>query len=325
VRPAATAVGAFGLALVLAALTACTEDAERRPIAPPSLRGTVVMEPPRIGIGETAFVEVAVVAPPGHRVAPVPTPESLEGFSILGAEARSVERHANRWIHRTRFQIRAHETGSFAWPAERLEVEAPDGTRSTVEIAERPLVVEEVSKEFPGRQTFFPVRTPRLQRRSQGVLLPAAVGALFALAGVGLVVLVRRVRSGRADATGESAVEDATPWQLARAALADASEIASGDPCRASDMASGALRLYVSRRSRIPATTQTTQELEETEPPYALAARWPDLLGLLRALDEVRFLPPDGAADARAPARVAAVIREAQALMTDLGSRDSWR
>jgi hypothetical protein len=283
------------------------------------------MEPPRIGIGETAFVEVAVVTPPDHRVAPVPTPENLEGFWILGAEAPSVERHANRWVHRTRFQIRAHQTGSFTWPAERLEVEAPDGTRSTVEIAERPLVVEEVSEEFPGRQTFFPLRTPQPPRRSQGALLPAAVGALFALAGVGLVMLVRRVRGGRADAASESAPEDPTPWQRARTALADASATAPSDPHRAADMASGALRLYVSRRSRIPATTKTTQELEETEPPHALADRWPDLLGLLRALDEVRFLPGDRLGDARARAQVAAAIREAQALMTDLGSGGSWR
>ena len=78
-----------------------------------------------------------------------------------------------------RFQIRARQTGSFAWPAVRLEVEAADGTRDTVEIAERPLLVHEVSKEFPGRQVFFPVRTPPPERWTGGALLPAAVGALI--------------------------------------------------------------------------------------------------------------------------------------------------
>jgi hypothetical protein len=320
-RPAERRARAIALVLTLAALAACADDSERPPIAPASLRGTVVMEPPRIGIGETARVEVAVVSPPGHRVAPVPTPERVEGFWILGAEAPSVERSAHRWIHRTRFQIRAHQTGRFAWPAQRLEVEAPDGTRRTVEIAARPLVVEEVSKEFQGREVFFPVRTPRPERWSQGVLLPAAVGALFALAGVGLVVLVRRVRNARADATGDGGEEDPMPWQLACTALASASELLESDPCRASDLASGALRLFVSKRSRIPATARTTQELEATEPPRALATRWSDLLALLRRLDEVRFFPAD---ESRRP-QVAAAIREAQELIGDLSRGDGWR
>ena len=324
-RHTAAESGGIVLALVLAALMACAEEGKHPPPAPASLRGAIVIEPPRIGIGETASVEVAVITPPGHRVAPVPTPERVEGFWILGVEAPSVERSAHRWIHRTRFRIRASETGSFAWPGERLEVEAPDGSRSTVEIAERPLLVEEVSKEFPGRRVFFPVRTPQPERWGRGALLPAAVGALFALSGVGLLALVRRVRSRSAAATRSPAVEDSTPWEIARSALADASELARRDPCRASDMASGALRRLVSRRFRTAAMTQTTEELEATDPPYAIAARWTELLALLRRLDGVRFLPAEGVADARGQMQAVAAIREAQALVAELAPRDSWR
>jgi len=325
VRPAAVESRVIALALVLAALVACADEGERPPPAPASLRGTIVMEPPRIGIGETASVEVAVISPPGYRVAPVPTPERVEGFWILGAEAPSVERSASRWIHRTRFQIRARKTGSFAWPAQRLEAEAPDGTRVAVEIAERPLRVEEVSKEFPGREIFFPVRTPEPPRWGQGVLLPAAVGALLALAGVGLVAVVRRVRSRSAEASGSGVEEDSTPWRGLQAALTTAAERVETDPCRAADMASGTLRLFVSLRFRTPATTQTTEELEATEPPQALASRWPDLLALLRTLDGVRFVPGDATADARRREQAAAAIREAEALLADLTPRDSWR
>lgn len=318
-RPGASGTGA--IALAFAALMACADEGEPSPPAPASLRGTIVMEPPRIGIGETAIVEVAVISPPGHRVAPVPTPERVEGFWVLGAEAPSIERRASRWIHRTRFQIRARKTGSFAWPAVHLEVEAPDGARSTVEIAERPLVVHQVSEEFPGRQVFFPVRTPPPERWTRGVLLPAAVGALFALSGVGLFALVRRVRSRDGEAARSNVEEDPTPWRAGRAALATASELAHRDPCRAADMASGALRLYLSQRFRTPAITRTTEELEATEPPYALAKRWPDLLALLRTLDGVRFLP----VDARRREQAAAAVGEAQALMADLAPQDSWR
>jgi len=307
------ASGAGAIALAFAALMACADEGELSPPAPASLRGTIVMEPPRIGIGETAIVEVAVISPPGHRVAPVPTPERVEGFWVLGAEAPSIERRASRWIHRTRFQIRARKTGSFAWPAVHLEVEAPDGARSTVEIAERPLVVHQVSKEFPGRQVFFPVRTPPPERWTRGVLLPAAVGALFALSGV--------VRSREGEAARSSVEEDATPCRAGRAALATASELAHRDPCRAADMASRALRLYLSQRFRTPAITRTTEELEATEPPFALAERWPDLLALLRSLDGVRFLP----VDARRREQAAAAVGEAQALMADLAPQDSWQ
>ena len=316
-----TAFGSGGIVLVVAVLMACADEGERPPPAPASLRGTIVMEPPRIGIGETAVVEVAVISPPGHRVAPVPTPERVEGFSILGAEAPRIERRASRWIHRTRFQIRARQTGSFAWPAVRLEVEAPDGTRDAVEIAERPLQVHEVSKEFPDRQVFFPVRTPAPDPWTGGALLPAAAGALVALSGVGLFALLRRVRGRDAEATGTAVEEDTTPWRASREALAAASELVVRDPCRGADMASGALRLYLSQRFRTAATARTTEELEATEPPLGLAERWPDLLALLRSLDGVRFLP----VDAERRGRAAAAVREAQALMTDLAPRDSWR
>ena len=309
------------VALAFGALMACADEAERRPPAPASLRGTIVMEPPRIGIGETAIVEVAVISPPGHRVAPVPTPERVEGFSILGAEAPRIERRASRWIHRTRFQIRARQTGSFAWPALRLEVEAPDGTRSAVEIAERPLLVQEVSREFPGRQVFFPVRTPAPERWTGGALVPAAVGALVALSGVGLFALLRRVRGRDAEATDTGVEEDTTPWRASRAALATASELVVRDPCRGADMASGALRLYLSQRVHTAAIARTTEELEATEPPYALADRWPDLLALLRSLDGVRFLP----VDAERREQAATAVSEAQALMANLAPRDSWR
>jgi len=312
--------GACAIALSLALPIACAEEGEPPPSAPASLRGTVVMEPPRIGIGETAIVEVAVISPPGHRVAPVPTPERVEGFWILGAEAPSIERSASRWIHRTRFQIRASKTGRFAWPAQRLEVEAPDGTRSTVEIEERPLSIEEVSGEFPGREVFFPVRTPPPPEGwTHGFLLPAAAGALAALSFVGLVALVRRPRSRAAERVRSSAGEDAT--RAARSALEIASELAPRDPCRASDLASGALRLHLSRRFRIPAMTRTTEELDAAEPPQALAASWPALVALLRSLDGVRFLPPDASRREQA----VDAIREAQALVANLASLDRWR
>ena len=55
-RPVKPGARAAAIGLALAALEACADDSQRRPIAPVSLRGTVVMEPPRIGIGETARV-----------------------------------------------------------------------------------------------------------------------------------------------------------------------------------------------------------------------------------------------------------------------------
>ena len=59
-----TAAGAAVLAFVL---SGCSEPtATERPAAPVSLRATVVLEPPRLEIGETASVEVVVATPPDH-------------------------------------------------------------------------------------------------------------------------------------------------------------------------------------------------------------------------------------------------------------------
>jgi hypothetical protein len=324
VRCAALRTAIFALAALLAAAAGCHRDDPERlsPAAPATLRGTIVMEPSHIGIGETAHIEVAVITPPDHRVAPVSTPEQVEGFWILGAEARRIDRSATRWVHRTRFKIRARETGSFTWPGQRIEVVAADGSRTHVAIEDRPLVVEAVSKEFPDREIFFPLRTPKPEPWSRGVLLPGAVGALFALAGVGLVALVRRVRSSRAQATTRAYSTGAgQPWRVAQAALATACELVESDPRRASDLASGALRLYLARRFHTPANARTTEELAAGEAPSALAGHWGALLALLYRIDALRFGPQAGGEENQE--LVAAAIREAQALVEAWAPRGS--
>jgi hypothetical protein len=177
-----------------------------------------------------------------------------------------------------------------------------------------------VSGDFPGREVFFPVRTPPAREGwPREFLLPAAAGALAALSLVGLVALARRPRRRDAEPTPVRAGEDAA--RAARSALEIASELAPSNPRHASDLASGALRLHLSRRFRAPAMTRTTEELEAADPPRELASGWPGLVALLRGLDAVRFAPP-GASERE---QAVDAIREAQALAARLAALDRWQ
>jgi hypothetical protein len=312
--------GAAPLLVALAAaslLSACGADESiPRPPAPLSIRGGVVIEPPELAIGETATVEIAVVTPPDHRLEPPPTPENVEGLWVLAAEQAAPEREPGRWVHRARFLVRARATGQVVWPALTAVVETPAGERVELALAERPLRVIEVSREFPGRTTPFSFRAPGEPGRYRGFLLPAALGAGLALAALALAGLVRRARSARREAEGAvAAAASDDPAHEARAALAAAAARVEEDPVAAADAASAALRRYVVRRTRAPADVSTTEEIEALAAPFLLARRWPELLRLLRALDGARFRAgalsgPSGREALRAELRAANALVE---------------
>ncbi len=272
--------------------------------APANFRASVVLEPPRIEIGDIFTVEIAVVTPPGHRVAPAPVPKALAGLWILEAERPSLDREPGRWVHHQRFRARARATGPFSWPALELGVEGPDGTKQMLSAPERPFEVTSLLAEHPERRSFFSYRAPPLaERDGSGPWLPALLGALFALAGVALFALVRRVRSARSDAapgdsdaSGSGAADEAA---LAALALA---ETALGDPVRAADLASEALRGWAAARARTPSLqAASTEELAAREAPFLIATRYAPFLALVHELDALRFPPPraDRAALAR--------------------------
>jgi len=309
--------GAAALSALLAGGCGSADEAIPRPAAPLSIRGGVVVEPPELAIGETATVEIAVVTPPDHRLEPPGTPENVEGLWILAAEQAPPAREAGRWVHRARFLVRARATGELVWPAQTVFVETPRGERVELPLAERPLRVIEVSREFPGRSEPFGFREPREPGRSFGFLLPAALGATLALAAFALAGLVRRARSARREV--ERAPEpgaESSPGAEAEAALAAAGARVDDDPVAAADAASSALRRYVALRTRAPTDVSTTEEIAALPPPFLLARRWPELLRLLRALDAGRFRPGAlaGAAEREA---LRAELRAARALVED--------
>ena len=280
----------LGAALALAAACGGGSDAAGRPTAPAGLSGGIVIEPPLLEIGETARVEIAVVTPPEHRVAPLAPPEGLEGVWVLASETPRVERSAGRWVHRLGYQVRARATGHFAWPAQQVSVTAPDGSDATLDLEERPFEVAEVTPEYPEQEGFFSYRAPGPEERAGGSWLPALAGSLATLALLGLVALVRRVRGRNAALAAAGGLLAPPAGRAAQAALAGAAELAREDAVRAGDMASAALRLYAARRFGLPALVSTTEELVRLVPASGLAARrWPELLPLLRTLDGVRF------------------------------------
>jgi len=318
---------AAGAAVLAFVLSGCSEPTSTdRPAAPVSLRATVVLEPPRLEIGETASVEVVVATPPDHAVAPVANPEPIDGVWILSAEAPQVERSAVRWLHRFRFSVRARRTGEFVWPAQRIEIETPSGEVQLLETEERGFEITEISREYPAERSFFGYRDLPERESRGGFFAPAAAGALSTLFCVALFALVRRVRRSRQgeqdDATRASPEAGSAPWRGTQATLAAADEVAETDPSHAADMASAALRLYLEGRYGASLLTRTTEEAAQDEPPFALTSRWSEIVSVLGALDAIRFVPAEETSERSA--RLHEAVGRARALVGD-GTASGFR
>jgi hypothetical protein len=291
-----------------------------RPAPPPagapaaSLRGAVVIEPPQLGAGDVAEVEIVVVTPPGHRLRPVRPPESVPGFWILDAEALPVEASAGRSVHRTRLRARAREPGRFVWPAMTVEVETPEASVVRLELEERPVEVGSVALDFPGRVEPFPLRAPEAgDARPGGLLLAMTGGAALALLAVGLVAAARRRRGGRQTAS-EPALRAGEPppaWREALAQLELAAGLVASDPEEAADAAARALRRLLGRRFAV-AGSLTSPELRALAPPLGLDRHWDSSGAILAELDELRFGPRAGDVGPRA-ARAHGAIERARA------------
>ncbi len=275
---------------------ACGAPRPRDAGAPALPRAALLLEPPRIGIGEVATLEIAVVTPPGHALRPLAMPSSPAGIWILGVESLPVEQQAARWLHRTRVRVRAREVGVTTWPGGVAEVEAPDGTLTSVAIAPLAIEVVSVAPDFPERSLPFGAREPRERDEARGRLLPGvALGGALALAGVAVARRLGRRRARRASGAAPPArdLADFPAWDEAREALARARALAPGDPFAAGDAAARALRRYASRRFGVPAEARTSEELAAAPPPFAATTRWPILVSALRELDAHRFRARD--------------------------------
>jgi hypothetical protein len=309
------------LSVLLGGLLGCQgEPSDARYAASPTPRATLVIEPPRIGVGQVAELELAVVTPPRHTPRPFSPPAELPGLWLLGADRLAVEKQPTRWVHRTRLRVRARASGRFVWPASALEVEAPDGSVSTLPVAEVPVEVVSILPDYPDRFTPFGVRRPPpAARRSGSVWGPAAAGALAALAGVGLVALARKRRSSDQNAPAEPGAAPAEPpWNLAHQDLAAAQEHAARDPFAGAHATARALRRYLARRFGADAIGRTSEELAAATPPFGARSRWPACVAILRGLDEFRFLPESDRSVREALAtRVAALLVEAEAFVED--------
>jgi hypothetical protein len=265
-----------------------------------------------VRIGDRAALELVVVTPPDHALRPIEPPRSVPGFWLLAVEPLPVERTATRWIHRTRLEIRARELGVFLWPAQKVEIEGPDGARSALEVPAHTIEVASVLPDQAQRSTPYGLRAPPALLSEPSALANAALGALLTLFCVGLVVLVRRMqRIDRRSAAVVSASEGPSNLEETLDALAAAA--AESDVRRAADAAALALRRYATRQFRAPTRAATTPELRGLPPPYLLQTRWPALLRLLEGLDEARFRPDAATREAAVRSQLevaAAFVRE---------------
>lgn len=279
-------------AALLAALAAlaCGGEVEPAPGPPAAVHGAVVLEPSELGVGDLVSVEITVVTPPDHRVRPIDVADRIDPLWLLDAETRPVAREGERWTHVTRVRARVKEApGDYAWPAQTIEVEGPDGELHPLELEARPFTVASVVGQIPERIEPFGLRTPSAESGGRGGLGSALLGAAAMLLALGGLRLAGRARAARR-ARGDAPAPDATPaWTAADAELEAALADVDDDPDAAADRAALALRRYVHRRAHRPIETLTTEEIAAQRPPGRLRSRWPDLVGLLRRLDALRF------------------------------------
>ena len=262
----------------------------------PGIRGALALEPGRVRAGDVATLEIVVTTPPGHTLRPVVPPTELPGFWILDAQALPVEKQDGRWIHRTRIRLRARELGQYVWPAQPVDIDTPDGRTQHLVLDGRPLEVVSVQPDFPGRSVPFGLRDPAGAAPSPGSTWRAAAGGgLAGVAAVGLVALARRARRIRhesvSDRTNPSLSPEALPWRAALAALDGIAARLGGDPMAASDAVARALRRYVTLRYRRDVSALSTPELAAATPPPEAIRHWPELVAVLRNLDDARFPP----------------------------------
>lgn len=290
----------------------------------PGVRGALALEPGTIRAGDTAVMEVVVATPPGHAVRPVTPPPELPGFWILGAEPLPVEKSDGRWIHRTRFTIRARELGQFAWPAQPVEIEAPDGSAQRLVIEGRPLEVVSVQARFPGRSAPFGYREPPSSAGGGpgGTRLGAAAagfGAGLATAGaLALALRIRRKRPDRVSHAEPPRSASPAPGALAREALAGAQRLAAFSPVAAANDAAAALRRYGGARFGRDLSAMTTPEIAARAVAPGEERAWRELAATLSDLDLARF---DGDVST-AGARVGAAVARAAALVAEDARED---
>jgi hypothetical protein len=283
-------------------------------VAPVTPRGTVILEPPRIEVGDTAELVLAAVTPPGWRAAPLPPLEAPEGLAILEVGPMRVEQEGPRWIHEARVRVRALRTGALTWPGLEVRFTRPDGSESSVPLPPRPVEVTALLPESGRPQSFFSYRIPDLARgRSPGWRL----GLLVLAAAVAVVLFTAARRLGVA---GPRPAAPAPParvgdWNELQAAIDAAGDLAARDPLGAADLLSTAMRAHLAQRFGAPTRTATTEELAAEHPPFALTTRWTRLVAFLGRLDELRFTPPEAGAG---PRPIQRALAEARSLAREL-------
>jgi len=302
----------------VAALTglACGAEHEAPPGPPTAPHGTVVIEPNELRVGDLLWIDVTVVTPPDHRVRPIDLADPGEALWLLDAEPLPVRRDGERWTHVTRVRARVKQApGEYAWPAQTVEVESPDGKLVRLELEAREFRVGSVAASLPDRLEPFGLRTPAPAGSRPSGLSAALLGSAATLLALAGWWLARRRRAARRGRRAAPAPDAAPAWVCAHAELEAALTGLEADPDAAADRAARALRRYVQRRTRRPVESLTTEEIAAQRPPGRLRSGWPRLVELLRRLDALRF--PGGLAREEGRAALRDLLEDARRFVSD--------
>ena len=287
------------LAAGLALLTiSCGSEADlaREPAldAPVAPRATLLLTPDVLHIGEIVTAEIAVVTPPESLLRAIPT-QQIEGMSLLGAQTLPPEQYEHRWMHRTRYRLRADEVGEHVWPSLELDVERPDGTIERLELAARRFEVVSIRGRFPDRERPFELEEPDAAAESAGsgglvagFALGVLLSALVALGIWGVRAMVTRRAESRVIPERPRAT---SLFDWTERELDEALEVLEADPRRAASVGAHLLRVYMARRFGSETEAATTEELERRPPALAERTSWPDFVRILHSFDDERFRP----------------------------------
>jgi hypothetical protein len=283
--------------------------------APVRARAVLALGPEVLHVGEVVTVEVLVVAPPSHRVSPVPR-RHIEGVALLGAQALAPKKGPHRWTHRTRFRIRPESVGIFEWPALEIDIEPDDGDAYTLELPVRSFEVASLQDRFERDEPFGleDLEATAPEGGLPGFFGGLALGVLLSVGVAMTLLLARRFSIHRAEAqpAGDKPIA-LTLFDWTEGELSEALAVLDADPRRAASAGANLLRVYMARRFGSTTEASTTEELERRTPALAERSSWPDFVRILHHFDDERFRPRNG--EAETGARVRSALEDSRRLI----------
>jgi hypothetical protein len=286
----------------------------KRALAQEAVTAELTAEQTEVTVGDVAPLVLSVTHPAGYRLIPLQPNESLGEFEVRSVSPVAVEDNQDGTeTSRQTLNVTLWAPGNFTTPD--LPVSVADNGGNLVEVSLAPITFTVNSVLLEGDTELRDIKAQATEPIPP--VWPWILGglALFALA---LFLLWRLIRRWRANRLGPTeATPDLRPaYQIALDELARIEQLGLPAQQRFKEhftLVSDALRDYLERAYAVPATDQTTFEIQEALKTMALQpAQKRGLLNILNEADLVKFakVKPDMSTATEFPSRARSFVIE---------------